>query len=179
MSTSVETAAGRLIVPCPPAWLSGPVAHRAPPYCHTTIPSRPRCRPFLILIATEPAIIAHCAQNVSFATNNEKAPGRTKRSGKAGRGAGNALRPPHYGPFLPIFPILSNLDRTVQDWKGLERMVALGAQRTAPICGARRRTRGRRRGRCERRWSRRGRGRHCARWRGRGPCRRRRACGPR
>lgn len=169
MSTSVETAAGRLIVPCPPAWLSGPVAHRAPPYCHTTIPSRPRCRPFLILIAAEPAIIAHCAQNVSFATNNEKGPGRTKRSGKAGRGAGNALRPPHYGPFFPIFPILSNL----------ERMVALGAQRTAPICGARRRTRGRCRGRCERRWSRRGRGRHCARWRGRGPCRRHRACGPR
>lgn len=115
MSTSVETAAGRLIVPCPPAGLSGPVAHRAPPFCHTTIPSRPRCRPFLILIATEPAIIAHCAQNVSFATNNEKGPGRTKRSGKAGRGAGNALRPPHYGPFFPIFPILSNLERMGKD----------------------------------------------------------------
>lgn len=39
---------------------------------------------FLILIATGTAIIAHCAQNVSFATNNEKGPGRTKRSGKAG-----------------------------------------------------------------------------------------------
>lgn len=115
MSTSVETAAGRLIVPCPPAGLSGPVAHRAPPFCHTTIPSRPRCRPFLILIATGPAIIAHCAQNVSFATNNEKGPGRTKRSGKAGRGAGNALRPPHYGPFFPIFPILSNLERMGKD----------------------------------------------------------------
>ena len=71
--------------------------------------------PFLILIATEPAIIAHCAQNVSFATNNEKGPGRTKRSGNAGRGAGNALRPPHYGPFFPIFPILSNLERTGKD----------------------------------------------------------------
>ena len=71
--------------------------------------------PFLILTAAEPAIIAHCAQNVSFATNNEKGPGRTKRSGKAGRGAGNALRSPHYGPFFPIFPILPNLDRTGKD----------------------------------------------------------------
>lgn len=69
----------------------------------------------MILIATEPAIIAHCAQNVSFATNNEKGPGRTKRSGKAGRGAGNALRSPHYGQFFPILPILSNLERIGKD----------------------------------------------------------------
>ena len=80
----------------------------------------------MILIATEPAIIAHCAQNVSFATNNEKGPGRTKRSGKAGRGAGNALRPPHYGPFFPIFPILSNLERTGKDGKGWSRLERKG-----------------------------------------------------
>ncbi len=116
-----------------------------------------------------------CAKR-EFCDQQREGPRANKEKRKSGARGGKRTAAATLWAVLSYF---SNSFQSVQDWKGWERMVALGAQRTAPICGARRRTQGRRRGRCERRWSRRGRGRHCARWRGRGPCRRRRACGPR